>query len=350
MSFYYNQTNITPGTSQFITRKEIIDGFSTLVGDLSGANISSILTNPNPLLSSITMNPAGNIDGANSVQGGNFRISTTTGALGTAFPVAAFAFPVPSITDVTGTNYRPLWAQSVAAANATNTTTLYNNALIMNSSNIFGSKSTSGVADTFLTYNPSFPAGSNFALNNVSSINGNPPTGGTIFTNLTGSNLTTTGTLTSPQIVSLSSINGLQFSTPLVSTWTGGGSTVVASGSPVQVASITLPAGYLKINSTYIVDVPLSIGVLPPSPTNFTLFIGIRLGANGLVNYQVPYFIATGSGGNVPIQITSIIQTNQFLVSTQTIDIVVLQQSGSTWTCNLQAPGSGFNTYTIKPL
>jgi hypothetical protein len=149
--------------------------------------------------------------------------------------------------------------------------------------------------------------------------------------------------------VSVSSINGVVFSTAYSNVWSGGGSTAVPSGVPTVVASITLPAGFLRPNTSYTFDVPVLVGALPPSPTGFVLFMGCRLGSNGNTNYQLPLYITTGSGG-VSLEITGVAQTNAISVASQTIDIIVVQQSGNTWTAPITGPGTGLNTYTIKPL
>jgi hypothetical protein len=339
MSLYNNQTNITSGTPLFITRTEVINAFSTITGDLSGVNLSSFFLSPNPVFSSITMNPSGSITGGATVDA-TTALGLSSIALRYTRPYLSYA-PSPSLADGLG-NYQPL-SQSFAVVKSAQTAGQF--ATIV-SPTAYNYINTSGVATNIMTLNSNVMAA---ALTNISSINGqSPTTAGTTFTNLTGSNLTTTGTLTSPQIVSLSSINGLAYSTPFIAPWVGGGSIAVPTGVPTLVASIALPANYLKPNSTYIIDVPLQVGLAPPSPINFTLFIGFRLGSNGLINYQVPMFIGPNSSGI--IQITGIATTNAVSVTTNNIDIVVLQSTGSAWTCNLNNPVAPTNSYLIKPI
>ena len=341
MSVYFNQTNITPGTSVYITRAEVADAFSTIAGDLSGVNISSLFYNPNPNFSSIVMNKTGSIGGGASV--------SAEGALGLSTLQFAYSQPnllynfVPSLKDPL-TGVYGVMATGANVIKQSQTAGQYHTQILPTQYNYVN---TLGSLYPLMTLNT---ASMGVALSNVSSINGvNPTTAGTTFTNLTGSNLTTTGTLTSPQIVSVSSINGVIYSTALTNVWAGGGSTVVPSGTPTLVASISLPAGYLRPGTNYLVDVPVQVGALPPSPTGFVLFIGLRCGTNGTTNYQLPLYITSGSGV-VPLQITAVAQTNASSVASQTIDIVVLQQSGSTWTAPITAPTTGLNTYTIKPL
>lgn len=342
MSALFNQTNISPGTTNFITRAEVINGFSTLVGDLSGVNISSIFLNPNPLFSSITMNATGSIGGGAAV--------SATGALGLSTAQFAYSSPygvsgpfIPSLKAAATTTYQALGIGGAiikpgAVGGQFYTTIAPTSAAIFNATN---------QATPIWSINTTTPS---LAFTNISSINGlNPNTTGTTFTNLTGSNLTTTGTLTSPQVVSVSSINGVLYSTAYTNIWSGGGSTSVPTGVPTIVASITLPAGFLRPNTNYTFDVPILVGALPPSPIGFVLFIGCRLGSNGNTNYQIPLYIAAGSGG-VPLQITGVATTNSVSIASQTIDIIVLQQSGSTWICPISNPTTGLNTYAIKPL
>lgn len=339
MSVYFNQTNLTPGTSQFVTRKELVDFASTITNDLSGIDIGFLFANPN--FSSITMNATGSIDGGISV--------SATGALGLSSIQLAYSAPylgtpyVPSLIGALTNQYQPLgFSGAIIKPGATGGN--FYTAITPTTASIYN---TTNIPSQIWNMNTT---AMQLALTNISSINGvNPTTAGTTFTNLTGSNLTTTGTLTSPQLVSLSSINGLQFSTAYSNVWAGGGSVTAPSGVPTLVASISLPTGFLKPNTNYTFDVPILVGSLPVSPTGFVLFMGCRLGTNGTVNYQIPLYITTGSGG-VSMQMTGVAQTNAISVASQTIDIVVVQQSGSSFVCPISNPTTGLNTYTIKPL
>jgi len=343
MSIYFNQTNITPGTSQYITRNEVVDALSTFSGDLSGVNLSSFFTNPNPTFSSITMNATGSILGAASV--------SASGALGLSSLQFAYSKPyvsynfLPSLKDPNTGTYGAL-ATGANIIKTSQTAGQFHTQLTPTQYNYVD---TAGNITSMATLNT---AAMSAALTNISSINGlNPNTAGTTFTNLTGTNLTTTGVLTSPQIVSVSSINGVPYQIPYSTGWTGGGSTIFPSGAATLVASIALPAAYLQPNTTYLYDVPLSFGAFPPSPLGFTLFVGLRLGGNGQINYQTPLYI-NASAQNNTISLTGIAQTNPVSVTTNTIDIVCVQTSGSSWTAPVTNPTSagGLNVYTIKPL
>jgi len=348
MSLYYNQTNQTPGTANFITRQEVIQGFSTLAGDLSGVNISSFFINPNPVVSSITVNPAGTVGNPAVMTAGRYNLSTV-GAFAPVRPYATGTFQ--GHTDTTGNVYADLYAKNFGATNPANTATPGNN-LLYGYNGIVGILPGGGTQG-FMGWNSGNPAGTNFILSNVSTINGVPPnqSQGT-FTSLTGSNITMSGQLFSPQIVGVSSINGELYTASFNSNWTGS-NTVNVGGSNVAVlaASIPLPSGFLQPNQTYLYDVPFVCGQFPPSPTNFTLFMGARMGQQGQINYSIPLFVNASAQGFV-YNLTGIAQTG-VTVGTNTIDIILAQASGSNWSCVVNSPpaGSGnLNGITVKAI
>ena len=346
MSVYYNQTNITPGTSQFITRQEVLEGFSTIASDLSGFNFNNLFANPNPQFSSITMNASGTIGGGTLVGATSaLQVSSVLTTYNRLFPNATDPFILGMRANASAA-YTPLALGGLAIKN-----------------NTFTTEPTQYLTNTTLGWQTSltnqYPvlqwnaATNNLGLSNISSINGNPPSGATTFTNLTGVNLTTTGQLTSPQVVSLSSINGVPYQVPYNAGWSGSSQPVLASGVPQTVATITLPAGYFQQNTTYIYDVPIVLNSMPPgSPSGFVCNIGIRLGGNGQINYQIPLTIFASSQG-LQINLTGIAQTNTSSPpSAQTIEIIAVQNSGASFNPNFTSPAStgGLNVYTIKPL
>jgi hypothetical protein len=229
--------------------------------------------------------------------------------------------------------------------------------------NIFTNEATTVIGPTSFNYATSI--GTNYpiinlntatntvALSNISSLNGlNPTTAGTTFTSLTGSNITLSGMLTSPQIVSLSSINGAPYVPAYNSSYSGSFGITAATGAATLIGSITLPAGTLKPNTNYIFDVPLIFTSFPPGqPTGMVLNVGLRLGGNGQINYQYPLYI-TGSSQGLAISLSGVAQTNAVSVTTQTIDLICVQNSGSNFQCTFSAPssGGGLNTYTLKTL
>lgn len=170
MSALFNQTNIAPGTSQFITRTEVIQGFSTLAGDLSGVNLSSFFINPNPIVSSITVNPSGTVGNPAVMTAGRYNIST----VGAVAPVKPYAVGnYQGHTDLTGNIYVDVYAKNFGATNPANTATP-GNTLLYGYTGIYGLPSGGGTQG-FMGWNPGNPAGTNFILSNISSINGIPP-------------------------------------------------------------------------------------------------------------------------------------------------------------------------------
>jgi hypothetical protein len=348
MSALFNQTNIAPNTTNFITRQEVLLGLSTLAGDLSGVNFSTFFNQPNPVVSTLTVNPAGSITLPASVRAGNYVLSSISGLYPTQ-PYGSGGAINPGITNNTGATFAPLFAQSFTATNPANTVTSGDKLLY--GANAITGVTAANVTQGFLGWNSGNPSGSQFVLANVSTINGIPPNvGQTTFTNLTGSNLTTTGMLTSPQIVNVSTINGSAYANVVQGTFTGSNAPSIPSGSATSVFSITVPAGTLKTNEAFLYDIPITMGAFPPAPINFQLLFGIRLGGNGQINYSLPYWIAANSVNPVPLNLTGIANTNQTSVSGQTVEVIVLQNSGSTWTAPFQAPPSagGLNTFTLK--
>jgi hypothetical protein len=350
MSIYYNQTNQTPGTSQFITRQEVIQGFSTLAGDLSGVDfLSSFFVNPNIQVSSIAVNPSGTIQNPGSVKAGNYVVSTNVAAL---YPTRPYATPNPllGVTDQTGGVYTDFYAKNFGATNPLNTTTP-GNVLLYSYQGITGLTSGGGVQG-LVGWNPTNPAGTNFILSNVSTINGIPPnqSQGT-FTTLTGSNITMSGQLNVPQVVGVSSINGEMYTASFNSNWTGSNLVNVNNGIAALGASIALPSGLLQPQQTYLYDVGVRLNNFPPAPSNFTLMVGARMGGQGQINYSIPLFVNASAQGYV-YNLTGVAETGT-TVGTNSLDIVLVQQSGSNWSCSVSAPpgGSGNpNGVTVKPI
>lgn len=349
MSAYFNQTNISPGTTQFITRSEVQAAFSTIASDLSGFDWNKLLSNPNPNFSTITMPTNGSISNPNFIQAnGGTGVSTTITTYNRMFANLSDPYTL-GIRDNAfgGCNYTPLalgqlWVKPQIFANQP--TTIIAPQLMAYATSL----SDPTQQKTVIQLNS---LANGVALTNISSINGNPPSGATTFTNLTGSNLTTTGALTSPQIVSVSSINGVPYSAAYSALWTGSGSVTLTSGVAGVLATINLPAATLQPNQTYIYDVPINFVSFPGGqPTGMVCNVGIRLGNNGQINYQVPLYITSTSQG-LSLNLTGIAQTNSTVVGSQQIQLIGIQNSGQNFTATWAAPvGGGANTYTIKPL
>ena len=337
MSVLFNQTNIAPGQSFYITRTEVIEGFSTLAGDLSGVNLSSFFVNPNPVVSSITVNPAGTVGNPAVMTAGRYNLSTV-GAFAPVRPYPTGTYQ--GITTTNGLTYQDLYAKNFGALNPASTGTPGSNLL-------YGYQGIAGIlpggtTQGFMGWNPSNPAGTNFILSNISSINGIPPgqSQGT-FTTLTGSNITMSGQLFVPQITGVSSINGELYTASLNSNWTGSNNVTVGSnGIAVIGASIPVPAGFLIPNQTYLYDIPVVLGAFAPSPTNFTLMVGARMGGQGQINYSIPLFVNASAQGWT-YNLTGIAQTGT-TVGTNTVDVILVQSNATgNFSLSVYAPPAG---------
>lgn len=344
MATLFNQTNINSDTSLFITRQEVIQGLSTLAGDLSGANLSTLFYNPDPKFSTVTVNASGSVQGGANVYANS--------ALGVSSVLMTYNRPYPTATSATfqlgvrdaANNYQLMALGGVLAKGQVFTS---GNSQYMNptGSGFFDVNSNSYPMTVF--------NGTGIALSNVSSINGLPPTGGTTFNTLTGNTLIA-NQVNATQLVGVSSINGLMYQSPLVQGYTQTVTSVTLNSNVPQTGiTITLPTGYLKQNTTYLYDVPFQIVSWPPgSPTGFNMFIGIRLGGNGQINYQIPLYIENTTQGAL-LSLTGIAQTNSSSApSSQIIEIIFLQKGATPFSPSVQSPTStgGLNVYTIQPV
>ena len=345
MSALFNQTNITPGTTQFITRNEVIQAFSTIAGDLSGVNLSSIFLSPNPVVSTLTVNPSGLISGYANAQLGKVNLSTQQ-ALGLT---SLFNYPGAITAYIDGgSNTAPVVGIGFKAQLLQNTNA--QTRIDYNFNQMTGTQDGQNFTP-LASYNPALTPAWN--LTNVSTINGIPPnTGGTTFTSLTGSNITLTGMLTSPQIVNVSSINGEYYTASFNSNWTGSNNVSVPGNNVAALgASIALPSGLLIPNQTYLYDVPVVLGNFAPSPTNFTLMIGARMGQQGQINYSIPLLVNASAQG-FTYNLTGVAQTGT-TVGTNSIDIILGQNSGATFSLSVYSPPSGAgnpNGITVKAI
>jgi hypothetical protein len=335
---YQNET-----TPLYVTRQEVIQTLSTIANDLSGVNFSNIFANPNPLFSTITMNPTGSILGpaANIVAGSALGISSVLETYNRLFN---------NLTDPFVLGMRNAGNQYQAQAFGQ----------VYVKPNVFTNETTCLVAPASLSYLTNFSANtpvinwnsgaSQVSLSNISSINGGPATGGTTFNSLTGSNITLSGQLFSPQQVGVSSMNGYTYSNVVNGSYSGAFSATIANSNIGLIAQVTLPAGTLQPGKNYLYDVPIIFTSFPPGqPTNFTLNIGTRLGNNGQINYTYPLWV-TGTAQPTIMTLTGINQTNSTSVGSQTIDIIGYQQSGSNFSATFNAPVTPANTWTIKLL
>lgn len=346
MSALYNQTNLTAGTAQFITRSEVIQGLSTLAGDLSGVNFSTFFNQPNPTFSTITMNPTGNIS---LPAGVNTQVLTlsTVGSIkavqpyGTSFTGVGVQGSAPNL-------YGDLYARNFGAMNGFNNTS--NNQVLYSYQGIQGITSNATV-QALAGWNPANPLPWN--LTNVSTINGIPPNvSGTTFTTLTGNTLTANTQVITPTIASITSINASAYKNNVTAAYIGGGSISIPNNTTVTAITVTLPALTLVTSKPYLFSIPVIIGPFPPSPTGFQLNLGVRLGANGVIAFVMNYWVAANSNNPITISLSGIAFTNVVSVATQTLEVVATQLSGSTLVIPITNPVSGANnnSYNVKLL
>jgi len=205
-------TSLNANTSAFITRQEVIQALSTIVPELSTLNISSLIFgSPNPLFSTVTVNPSGQINGFAPIQTSNVIFAANAGLqkpanlrLGYVGNQSTSAL---CVTD-SANNLAPMRATNFIA-NAGSASGF--SAGWAFSSNGFVTVDGNGAANPILTWQ--FGNSNTIALSNISTINGSP-VGSQIqtYTSLTGSNITNTGVIATPSLVSLSSLNGIALS------------------------------------------------------------------------------------------------------------------------------------------
>ena len=345
MATLFNQTNVNPKTSLFITRQEVIEGLSTLAGDLSGANLSTLFYNPDPKFSTVTVNASGNIQGGAQVYA-NGALGISSVLMTYNKPYANLALPFQLGIRDAANNYQLMALGGVLAKGQvfTNAISQY---MVPNANGFFDANSNTIPITTLNT------ATGSVSLTNISSINGQSPSGGTTFNTLTGNTLIAQQ-VNATQLVGVSSINGLMYQSPLVQGYTQTVTSVTLNSNVPQTGiTITLPAGYLKQNTTYLYDVPFQIVSWPPgSPSGFNMFIGIRLGGNGQINYQIPLYIEPTTQGAL-LSLTGIAQTNSSSPPTsQIIEVIFLQRGATPFSPSVQSPTStgGLNVYTIQPV
>lgn len=345
MSVYFNQTNITPGDSQFITRQEVIEGFSTLASDLSGVDFNNIFYNPNAKFSTISMPTNGSITNPANIQANSaLGVSSVLMTYNRMFAQLTDPFTLGIRDNIGGVQYSPLVAGQLWAKPQTFTN---QPACVVapESLNYITSLSDPNQQKMIIGYNS---PQSNVGLFNISSINGQPPnTAGTTFTTLTGSNLTTTGTLTSPRVVSISSINGVAFNTFQKIILTGGGTTSISANVPTTIFQQTLPGNTLNPLTSY--QYQLQITIQNIGTVAYPIMFGVRLGGPaGQIIYTQTASI-TGLAGvpstGLPIGLSGIAQTG---LLTNLVEVIALCSATVSITVGITT--SPQNIFTLKLL
>ena len=266
-------TSANAKTSLYITREETIQAISSIVPLLSSLSTVTFGVSPNPLFSTITMNPSGQINGYVPIQTSNLIYPTTGGqnqlasVIRGTFNGAANASLAPR--DSLG-NGAPITCAGVEVR--TNAVASSPAGITVNPTGMtyaWGSTNQKPIIAV-----QAFNDGLNtVALNNISTINGSPPNvNPTTYTNLSGQNITNTGVITTPSMVSLSSLNGVPLANYLNS----------QSWVPYLVANTTPTNQIMVANQLYTV---LTFTGLP-----------ITAGLGKFVNISVPILVSPASG------------------------------------------------------
>lgn len=338
----------TSGTPDYISRQELTQFFSTLSNDLSGVDLSGLIFNvPNPKFSTIQMNPTGSITGASLV--------SATNALGISSVLATYNRPYTTATNpnfslgfrdnIGGTDYSALVFGSVMskAQIFTDDVAQY---MVPNANGFFGQTSNTIPVTTLNT------AVNQVALTNVSSINGNPPTGGTTFTTLTGTTLNATNVNTT-NLNNVTQFNGLPKLSPYLGSYNITGVAGLNDNVATIIGTISVPIT-IPANAVCACSVPLRIGGFAPgSPAAVYFTFGLRVGGSGAgggIFYTTPCALPSGlTSGFATICISGLFRTPT-ASATNTIEIIGYVQQGVNITCGLTNPVSPANVYSISVL
>lgn len=303
-------TSLNSFNSAFITRQEVIEGLSTLVSDLSGINISTFAfgTSPNPLFSTITMNPNGQINGFVPHQtsrlvfnGLNIAGYANKVILGSQIPALSNAI---TAVDANDSNAPILGSQLIARTGPANAASPGGFQTITGQSNLF--VSADGITNVpYIVWNGQTGLNNRIALSNISTINGSPPNvNPTTYTNLSGNNITNSAVITTPSMVGLSSLNALPISAyqnsnsqPWVSyavtntasypfTLTSGVQTTVLSFSNVPIPTVA--------GREVTISVPVTINLNPAPAQATNLIVEAYIGGSLTQGCQVGQIITVG--------------------------------------------------------
>ena len=308
MSALYNQTNTAPGTFNFISRQEVIEGLSTLASDLSGLNISSFnLAIPaNPSFSTIRMPATGLISGYAPIQTSNVILQSSLGA-GVINKIQTGGFANQSniamaAADSTGAT-APIVASSYAAKlGGINSAATYHQ-LLPTGLQVVDAAGAS--PNQWMTWNTLVGANSRIALNNISTINGTPVGAGiTSYTTLSGSNINNSAVIATPSMVGLSSLNALPISAyqnsnsqPWVSysvTNTASYPFSLTSGTQTTVLSFSNVPIPTTQNREVTISVPITIQLNPAPAQATNLIVEAYIGGNLTQGCQVGQIITVG--------------------------------------------------------
>lgn len=282
-------TSANAKTSLYITRNEVIEAISSIVPALSTFSSITFGTSPNPNFSTIAMNGSGVITGFVPIQTSNVIFASTTQlfAAGNLRLCAVGTQPNRALgpTDTQG-NMAPLRANNFYATAGGSAGFAAGWAF---SSNGFVTVDGNGNANPVLTWQ--YGNSNAIGLQNISTINGAPVGQGiTTYSNLTGVNINNSGVVTTPSIVSLSSLNGI----PL-SSYTNQQLWVPYTVTVTAASNVTMVANVPQVIFTF-TGLPITAGI--GRFINISVPINVSP-ASGSVGAQTNVSMTAFIGGNV---------------------------------------------------
>lgn len=318
MSLNPNQTYAGVNNNLYISRAEVLEAISS-IGGLS--TISNLFTTPNPLFSTITMNPNGLIGGFAPIRSSNVVFATTSPVvnaaaqlkLGTVGNQSTNALVVADSLGNTGVMRAQRYIANIGGVNGYGAGWSFTNAGFVY---VDGNDAQTPVITA--------PVGApqNIALQNISSINGSAVGQQiTTYTNLTGSNITNSQVIQTPSIVGISSLNGSNINTfANQQLWVS--RTISPSTSNVNMTA-NVPQTIFTINNLPVtvavgryINVSIPMGVSPASGSaatqinvTFTAYIGGNVTQN--TGVAATACLSPGSANNNRLAtITGVVSAN----------------------------------------
>ena len=345
---------VTGATPDYITRQEAIDFTSSVVGFLSSGALSSInfSSSPNPNFSTINMNPTGsiNMNASALVNATSVGVSSIGSWQSRQWVTGQNAFTATALDNNTleGVQAQTLVAKDVVG--------------VVNAQGWYGTKAGLFGASNDAWNGNGVPGlawlgsngGNQWALQNISTINGNNPSASpTSFTTLTGNTLNANTAVNTPSINNVATFNGSPVIAELDGTYNMTAVSSLPNESVVVLTTITTPFN-IPADSAVLASVNLRIGSFASgSPALFTGLFGLRIGgqgAGGGVFY--PCCIATPTGlvnTSISFSISGIFQTPT-ASTTNTIEVIAYNTSGVGVTCQVTQPPSPANIVYAKVL
>ena len=364
MSLIPSASWLTSGTPDYITRQEVIDFASSVVQYISAGGLSSINVNvgPNPSFSTINLNPTGsvNMNGAALTTAASLGLSTNNGfVLGLNAASGGFvptSINTPAAQQVGGIQINSGFVRSVYQTPG-NPTGASQKGWVFNRDGIYGASNDdwtgSGVSGVpglnWLGSN-----GNNlWVLQNISTINGvNPNTTGTTFTTLTGTTLNSSNVNTNA-VNNISSFNGFPVLPELDTTYNMATVSSLPDNTITVLTTINTPFT-IPPDSAVLASINIRIGSFASgSPPVFYGQFGLRVGgqgAGGGIFYPTTVAIPTAlTGGTTTFTISGIFQTPT-AATTNTIEVIGVNITGTAITCQVSNPISPANIVYAKVL